>query len=60
MKVRELYHDDLEDDLERIPSRMSMHLDVLEDNPVSILLLKKLREYQNVYEDNHESILCLQ
>jgi hypothetical protein len=39
MKVRELYHDDLEDDLERIPSRMSMHLDVLEDDPVSILLL---------------------
>jgi hypothetical protein len=58
--VRELHHDDLEDDLERIPSRMSMHLDVLEDYPVSILLTKKLREYQNVHEDDHESILCLQ
>jgi hypothetical protein len=37
--VRELYHDDLEDDLERILSRMRMHLNVLEDNPASILLL---------------------
>jgi hypothetical protein len=58
--VRELYHDNLEDDLERLPSRMRMHLNVLEDDPVSILLLKKLREYQNVHEDDHESILCLQ
>jgi hypothetical protein len=58
--VRELYHDDLEDDLERIPSRMRMHLNVLEDNPVSILLLKKLRKYQNIHKEDHKSILCLQ
>jgi hypothetical protein len=37
--VRELHHDDLEEDLKRILSQMRMHLNVLEDNPASILLL---------------------
>jgi hypothetical protein len=42
-KMRELRHDDLEDDLERTQSRTRMHLNVHEDDLVSILLLKKLR-----------------
>jgi hypothetical protein len=38
---------------------MRMNLDAQEDDLVSIFLLKKLREYQNVHEDNHESIIHL-
>jgi hypothetical protein len=39
---------------------MRMHLNVQEDDLVSMLLLKKLREDQNIHEDNHKSILWLQ
>jgi hypothetical protein len=40
-KLRELRHDNLENNLERIPSQIRMHLNVQEDDLVSILLLKK-------------------
>jgi hypothetical protein len=54
--VRELHHGNLEDNLERIPSQMIMHLNIQENDLASILLLKRLREYQSVHEDDQHPL----